>query len=119
LLVFDRFLGPISHSFNPCHMHTFMLITFFPRLWHGTCTAFTAEDAENAKGGLGNGLPEGLRDCGGGNDCGLRISDPSSPDGLRRGKLRIEPVFVRLRELRRGRRRTASDGNPRGWADKA
>ena len=31
---------------HPCHLHTFMLITFFPRLWHGTCTAFTAEDAE-------------------------------------------------------------------------
>jgi hypothetical protein len=23
-------------------MHTFMLITFFPRLWHGNCTAFNA-----------------------------------------------------------------------------
>ena len=28
-----------------------MLITFFPRLWHGICTAFNAEDAE--KGGNG------------------------------------------------------------------
>ena len=46
---FYRFLGPISHSFHPCHVHTFMLITFFPRLWHGNCTAFTAEDAESAE----------------------------------------------------------------------
>ena len=34
---FDRFLGPISHFFHPCHVHTFMLVTFFPRLWHGFC----------------------------------------------------------------------------------
>ena len=26
-----------------------MLITFFPRLWHGICPAFNAEIAENAE----------------------------------------------------------------------
>ena len=31
---------------HPCHVHTFMLITFFPCLWHGICTAFNAEIAE-------------------------------------------------------------------------
>ena len=34
---------------HPCHVHTFMLITFFPRLWHGNCTAFNAEIAESAE----------------------------------------------------------------------
>ena len=51
---FYRFLGPISHSFHPCHMHTFMLVTIFPRLWRGICAAFTAENAEHAEKG-GNG----------------------------------------------------------------
>ena len=46
-----RFLGPFSHSFHPCHVHTFMLITFFRRVWHGNCTAFTAEIAEHAEKG--------------------------------------------------------------------
>jgi len=27
---------------HPCHVHTFMLITFFPRLWRGICAAFNA-----------------------------------------------------------------------------
>jgi len=32
-----------------------MLITFFPRLWHGNCTAFTAEHAEGAEKGTDGG----------------------------------------------------------------
>ena len=38
-----------------------MLITFFPRLWHGNCAAFTAENAEKDGNGVkadGDGHPQ-------------------------------------------------------------
>jgi hypothetical protein len=68
-----------------------MLVTFFPCLWHGICTAFTAELAENAEKGGNRGkrrngtaftaeIAENAEN--GGN--GGKAANPPPPFGLRR-----------------------------------